>query len=92
MNGKIPKFSRTPDGSLTSRGCLAICNYWAEEDEWEGRTTDADYWRTEATHYQWEVDNHLHAWVSSPKIENRLAAEGVRWANSELPWPEQDSF
>lgn len=92
MNGKRPRFARTPDGCLTSRGCLAICNYWAEEDEWEGRTADAEYWRTEAEHYQYEVDNRLFAWISSPKIENRLASESNKWATAIVPWSAEDFY
>jgi hypothetical protein len=86
VNGKIPKFTRTPDGSLTSYGCLNLCNYWAEEDEWEGKPT-ADLWRSEAKQYQWEVDHHCIAWVSSPKIEKRLAEEGSKWDTALVPWP-----
>jgi hypothetical protein len=85
VNGKRPKYTRTPDGSLLGVSCYHICNFWAEEDEFEGRLADAATWREEAEIYKREIEYGI-SWVASPFIERRLEKEADQWRSAYVPW------
>ena len=80
-----PKIIKTPDGSLTGAGCYLLCKYWAAEDEFEGRTKDARYWRDQAHIFKKSFELGLASWVAHPQINARLERENWKL----IPWEER---
>ena len=89
MNGIRPKFTRTPDGSLTAKACMDICRFWAEEADFEGNRTEANKWHHLFKDFRLSEDLGLHAWVTCPFIENKLAKEADKWKDRYVPWEDR---
>ena len=88
MNGKKPLYTRTPDGSLTLKGCMDITGYLMEEAEFEG-SDDYETWRK--LHNSYKLDNDIgvkHVWVTNCLIEKAIEADPT-WAAAHVPWEDR---
>ena len=92
MNGKRPAILRMRDGSLSDQACFDLCSFWAEEDDWEGRTHEANYWKERAEEFKWSLKMNLKAWTSSPAIEDRLAEEAAKWQEHTFEWDDRMDY
>ncbi len=85
---KRPLYTRTPDGSLTTKGCIDLCTYWLNEAEWEDNTEDAAQWQQLLKGFLLEQDLGLYAWTSCPIIENKLKEDDA-WTAAYVPWEDR---
>ena len=86
MNGKRPRFTRTPDGSLTVKACIDLCEFWFDEADFEGNEEEAKLWKSMMRGYINERDLGLDPWVSSPIIERMMKEQQRYWDAAYVPW------
>lgn len=75
---KIPKVVLTPHMGqmITQFAAMQLCNYWAEESDWNGDGNVAAFWRNAALEFKRTDDMGVKGWVSSPTISAKLKEKG----------------
>ena len=68
---------------------MDICRFWAEEADFEGNRTEANKWHLLFKDFRLSEDLGLHAWVTCPFIENKLAEEADKWQDRYVPWEDR---
>lgn len=72
---KIPKVVKYPAG-ISFRGVVLLCRYWQAEEEWNGRTREAQAWKEMADKFERSVMQNINGWVSSPVIYAKMNEKG----------------
>jgi len=87
---RLPQITRTPDGWLTGYACMQICQFYAEEAEWNDE--DPTYWREQYQQFKRTDELGIKSWVAHPQIEAKLTEDAEIWKNSWTPWEQRHSL